>query len=99
MDPAAKIQRRIEKIKRELAELGDMRPGSLSVQKRSWGGRYYQLSYTHQGRGHTQYVPRQQLQEIRSQVANYRKFRRLTQEWVALSLQLSALNTPHNILP
>lgn len=32
MDKAKRIERRIEKIKEGLAELGDMRPGSLSVQ-------------------------------------------------------------------
>jgi len=44
MDKAARIERRIEAIKKALAELGDMRPGSLSTQTRSWGGQYAQLS-------------------------------------------------------
>jgi hypothetical protein len=57
MDRGKQIQRRIAKIKQALAALGDMRPGSLSVQTRSWGGQYHQLSYTHLGKGHTQYIP------------------------------------------
>ena len=55
MDKRTQIERRIGKIKQALADLGDMRPGSLSAQTRSWGGRYWQLSYTHLGKGHTQY--------------------------------------------
>ena len=75
---AARIERRIGKIKEALAALGDMRPGSLSVQTRSWGGQYYQLSYTHLGKGRTQYVPPERLEEVKRQLATYRKFRALT---------------------
>jgi hypothetical protein len=54
-----------------------MRPGSLSVQTRSWGGEYCQLSYTHQGKGRTEYVPMEKRNEVERQIANYRKFREL----------------------
>lgn len=87
----AAIERRIEKIKKELANLGDMRPGSLTVQTRSWGGEYCQLSYTHQGRGRTEYVPMKKRKEVERQIANYRKFRDLTKEWVELGIQLCKL--------
>lgn len=93
MKEAAAIGRRIERIKRELAELGDMRPGSLSVQTRSWGGEYCQLSYTHQGKGRTEYVPMDRRKEVERQIANYRKFRELTKEWVDLGIQLCKLRT------
>ena len=42
----AQIERRIEKIKAELAEMGEMRPGSLTRQYKdpeSGSGPYYQL--------------------------------------------------------
>lgn len=85
------IERRIETIKRTLACLGDMRPGSLSVQTRSWGGHYRQLSYTHLGKGRTEYVPPKRVKEVTRQLANYRKFKELTQEWVNLSIELCKL--------
>jgi len=91
MDQAARIERRIGKIKQALTALGDMRPGSLSVQTRTWGGQYCQLSYTHLGKGHTEYVPQERRREVRRQLANYRKFRELTQEWVTLAIQLCKL--------
>ena len=91
MDKTTRIERRIEKIKQALEDLGDMRPGSLSVQTRSWGGKYHQLSYTHLGKGHTQYIPQQSVNEVKRQLANYRKFKQLTQEWVTLSIELCKL--------
>jgi hypothetical protein len=91
MDKSKQIERRIAKIKQALADLGDMRPGSLSVQTRSWGGQYRQLSYTHLGKGHTEYIPRERVKEVKRQIANFRKFRDLTQEWVNLAVQLCKL--------
>ena len=79
MDKRKRIERRIAKIKQALAALGDMHPGSLSVQTRSWGGKYRQLSYTHLGKGHTQYIPPKRIKEVQRQLANYRTFKKLTQ--------------------
>ena len=93
MERMQQIERRIAKIKQALAELGDMRPGSLSTQTRSWGGQYCQLSYTHLGKGHTQYVPQENLHEVKRQLTNYRKFKDLTQEWVNLAIELCKLKT------
>ena len=91
MDKIHDITRRIERIRENLSDLGDMRPGSLSVQSRSWGGQYAQLSYTHRGKGHTEYVRKGRLEEVRRQVENYRQFRELTSEWVDLAIELCKL--------
>lgn len=91
MDESVRIARRIEQIKKALARLGDMRPGSLSTQTRSWGGQYAQLSYTHLGKGRTEYVPPARLKEVKRQIDNYRKFKELTQEWVTLAIELCKL--------
>jgi hypothetical protein len=74
-----------------LTELGDMRTGSLSTQTRSWGGQYGQLSYTHLGKGHTEYVLSGRVNEVKRQLANYRKFKGLTQERVTLAIELCKL--------
>ncbi len=97
MKKAATIERRIEKIKRELVELGDMRPGSLSIQSRSWGGQYCQLSYTHHGKGHTEYVPKKKRKEVARQTANYKMFRKLTKEWVELGIELCKLKVAEEV--
>jgi hypothetical protein len=91
LDRAKQIERRIEKIKQALAELGDMRPGSISTQTRAWGGEYHQLSYTHQGKGRTEYVPPERVREVKKQLANYKKFKELTGEWTALGIELCKL--------
>lgn len=85
------IERRIETIKAELMELGDMRPGSLSTQSRSWGGQYCQLSYTHRGKGHTEYIQGGIRAQTKQQLQNYKKFRALTMEWVDRAIELAKI--------
>jgi len=85
------IERSVARIKRALAKLGDMRPGSLSLQSRKWGGEYCQLSYTHRGKGHTEYVPQARRKTVERQIANHRKFRALIQEWIDLEIDLCKL--------
>jgi len=101
-----RCQARIERIKKSLAELGDMRPGSISEQYNVCGnptcsckdavnpkkhGPYYQLSYTHRGKHTTEHVKREMVSEMRKQLKNYRRFKDLTEEWVDLSVTLAKL--------
>jgi len=85
------LEQHIERTKRALAELGRLRPGSLSVQSRKWGGQYCQLSYTHRGQGHTNYVPQHQRKAVERQIANYKRLRKLTREWIDLEIELCKL--------
>ena len=87
----AQIERRIAKIKQAPAELGDMRPGSLSTQTRKWGGRYCRLSYTHLGKGRTAHVPQERITNVKQQLANHKRFKELTQEWLTLAIGLCKL--------
>lgn len=87
---------RIDAARRAIAALGAMRPGHLSVQRRAGGkdGRgYAQLSYTFQGRGRTDYVQPEDVERIKSEIANYRRFRRLCERLVALSIEESKRKT------
>ena len=87
----AQIERRIEAIKAELMGLGDMRPGSLSTQSRSWGDQYCQLSYTHRGKSRTEFVRKEFVAHVQREIKNYAIFRELTKEWVDLSLEMARL--------
>ena len=83
------IEKRIEAIKVELSGIGAMRPGSLTRQyknRQQKRGEYYQLSYTHEMKSHTDYVRKDHVAEVQQQVENYRHFKALTAEWVALSI-------------
>ena len=86
----AQIDQRIGKIKAGLAALGEMRPGSLTCQYKdpdSGSGAYYQLSYTLDMKSRTDYIPRDWVKEVRRQVDNYKRFKSLSAEWVALSIE------------
>jgi len=82
-----RLRRRIEGIKSKLADAGEMRPGSLTRQKRGASGTYYQLSYTHGGKGRTEYVRPEFVPEIKKQIAAYRRFKKLIEEWVNLEIE------------
>jgi len=90
----AQISKRIERIKSELAAIGEMRPGSVSKQFKNpqlQQGAYYQLNYSQGGRSRTEYVPRAFLRDVRSQLVNYKRFKALTAEWIELSIEQSRL--------
>ena len=53
---------------------------------RQWA---YQLSYSHQGKSTTRFV--RHVAKIRKELAAYKRFRGLTQEWLTLALTLSQL--------
>ena len=89
-----KIEQRIEWIKAQLTGIGDMRPGSLTRQyknPKSRSGPYYQLSYTLERRSRTEYIRRESVADIRRQIGNYKRFRKLCAEWTALSIEHSRL--------
>lgn len=92
----SQLDQRIKDIKQELLKLGDMRPGSLSRQSRSWGGQYFQLSYTHQGKGHTEYVQDEAKEQVEQEILNYKQFRKLTQEWVDKAIKLAKMRAKMN---
>jgi len=82
---------RIEKIKRELLSFGEMRPGSISAQRRSRGGVYLQLVYTYKGKPMSEYVRPENKERVVRQLAAYKKFKELTREWVSLSIERAKL--------
>ena len=86
------LERRIEKIKHELQKITEMRPGSLTCQYRNPQdkvGPYYQLSYTHKMKSHTEYVRPEFVAEIRKQISQYKLFKKLVQQWVELGIEHS----------
>ena len=99
------LERRIERIQRELARLGDLRPGTLSKQYNVCGvagcrckasppkkhGPYYQLSFTRKGKSSSRFVRREEISAVRRQLANYAKLRKLIDEWIDRGIELSTL--------
>jgi hypothetical protein len=88
------IERRIERIKRTLREIGPMRPGSLTRQYKDpphHAGAYWQISYTRRMKSRTEYVRREWVQELRRQIATHKRFKRLVDQWIDLSIEHSRL--------
>jgi len=86
------IERRIARIKEELQAVGPMRPGSLTRQYRdpeSSTGAYWQISYTRHMKSRTEYVHREWVAEIREQIVMYKRFKRLIDQWLDLSIERS----------
>lgn len=89
-----KIEGQIEKIKKELIEIGEMRPGSLTQQYRKSKDKqwpFYQVSYTHKMKSKTEYVRPQFVEDIASQIKTYKRFKALVDKWVDLSIEHSKL--------
>ena len=101
----ARIERQIEKIKRDLAAQGELRPGSLSTQYNVCGspgcrckasppekhGPYYQVSYTRKGKSSSKFVKKKDLPAIRKQLKNYERMKLLMDRWIDLATELSNL--------
>jgi len=101
----ARIERQIERIKRDLALLGELRPGSLSTQYNVCGspgcrckadppkkhGPYYQISYTRKGKSSSRFVRKEDLPGVRRQLKNYQRMKTLVERWIDLATELSTL--------
>lgn len=99
------LERQIEKVKRDLAALGDLRPGSLSTQYNVCGspgcrckadppqkhGPYYQVSFSRKGKSSSKFVKKEDLPTIRRQLKNYERMKELIDRWIDLATELSNL--------
>lgn len=88
------IEQRIDRIKKELVEIGPMRPGSLTRQYKdpqNRTGAYWQISYTRQMKSRTEYVRQEWVKELRSQIKIHKRFKRLVDQWIDLGIEQSKL--------
>lgn len=100
------LQKRIDQIKREIADLGPLRPGTLYTRYSACGkptcrctrkkkpvkhGPYHYLSYTFEARSYTEFIPAKQLQAVKRQVNNYDRLTKLVKMLVRSGIKLSRL--------
>jgi len=98
------LEERIAAIKALLMNLGALHPGSLSKQYNVCGkpgcrckdpqhprrhGPYYQLNYVFRGRKTSRFVHRQEVAQLRKELASYKTLRRSTERWTALALHIA----------
>jgi hypothetical protein len=88
------IEQRVDRIKRALLEIGPMRPGSLTRQYKDaphHTGAYWQISYTRRMKSRTEYVRKDYVKEVRRQTVTHKRFKRLVDQWIDLSIEHSRL--------
>ena len=88
------IERRMDRIKRALLQIGPMRPGSLTRQYKDpqhHTGAYWQISYTRRMKSRTEYIRREWVKEIRRQTVAHKRFKSLVEQWIDLSIEHSRL--------
>lgn len=99
------LDSQIQRIKRELAALADLRPGTLTRQYTVCGspgcrckarppqkhGPYYHLSYTRHAKGGTRLIKPHDVAIVRGAVANYTRLKRLVDRWIDLATERSDL--------
>ena len=99
------LLRQIERLKGQLAALGDLRPGSLSTQYNVCGtpgcrckatppekhGPCYQVSFARKGRSSSKFARKEDLTAVRRELKNDETMRTLLYHWVDLATQLSNL--------
>lgn len=88
------IERRMDRIKKALLEIGPMRPGSLTRQYKDpqhRTGPYWQISYTRRMKSRTEYVRPEWVKQIRRQTVTHKRFKTLVEQWIDLSIEHSRL--------
>jgi len=97
------LLRQIERVKGQLAALGDLRPGSLSTQYNVCGtpgcrckatppekhGPYDQVSFTRKGKSSSKFVRKEDLNTVRRELKNYEVMKTLVDRWIDLATELS----------
>jgi hypothetical protein len=97
------LEERIEKIKEEIGALGDLHPGSMSLQYNICGnpscrckgdppkkhGPYYQVSYAWHRKSSSLFIRLENVTEARQQLCNYHRLRKLVDRWITLAIQLA----------
>lgn len=89
-------QKQLAEAKTALAQLGPMRPGTLSQQFKRPGqknGPYWQLSYTFRQRRYGRYIRPNETDGLREMIANFKRFKTLVDLCIELSIQIADRKT------
>jgi len=100
------LEDEIASIQKALASLGPLRPGSLYSRYNVCGrpgcrcgraknpvkhGPYHYLSYTFQGKSHTEFVSAKDLAKVEEQIRTYKALRELVERLVECNIALARL--------
>ena len=100
------LLRRLDAIRSEVSQLGDIRVGTLTTQYNVCGnpncacknsenprkhGPYYQLSFTRHRKSTSEFVKAEDVDAVRESLENYKTLMKLKDEWIDISIFLSRL--------
>jgi hypothetical protein len=91
-----KIRKKIGLLKQKLVSIGDMRPGTLTVQYRKPAEKeipFNQISYTYKGKSRSEYVRPENLGSIKEEIEAYKLFKSTINQIIELSIQASKLKS------
>ena len=63
----------------------------ITSQRRARGGEYWHLSYSHAGKGHTEYIRKSDVSIVQEELKNHKRLRELISEWIGLETELSKI--------
>ena len=90
------IRKKIGLLKQKLVSIGDMRPGTLTVQYRKPAEKeipFNQISYTYKGKSRSEYVRPENLGSIKEEIEAYKLFKSTINQIIELSIQASKLKS------
>ncbi len=88
------IEKNIRSLKRRLASVGNMRPGTLGVQYRNPAQKktpFTQISYTRKGQSRSEYVRPENIETIKREIDAYKGFKSILDKLIDLSIEASRL--------
>ena len=68
-------------ILQQISEIHHMEPGKLCIIRQGTTGPYYNLQCREHGKPVSRYVPRDQVETVAANTANYRKFKALVEQF------------------
>ena len=78
-----------QSLLKQIAQIQRMEPGKLCVMRQGADGPYYNLQCRLDGKVVTRYVPREQVQTVAENTANYARFAQLIEHYTRLVAEQS----------
>lgn len=78
-----------QSLLKQIAQIQHMEPGKLCVMRQGADGHYYNLQCRQDGKVVTRYVPREQVQTVAENTANYARFAQLVEQYARVVAQQS----------
>ena len=108
MTTKAQLTRKIQTLKKKIADIGEVYPGSVSQQYNICGtpgckckdeknpkkhGPYFNLSFTFKGKSRTKFIRKELVQDFKRYTANYKILRNYVEQFIELNIELINLRS------